>query len=85
MEETAYTLLAEVGIELEQGSRSDAARPGLPGRANRVYMPRDVVAWGLKNVTPHNEFYNRDGSHAFTFGDGRCASTTRRPAVPLRP
>ena len=37
--------------------------------AERVYIPRRVVEWGLKNVTPHNEFYNRDGSHTFTFGD----------------
>ena len=38
---------------------------------DRVYLPHSVIEWGLKNVTPHNEFYNRDGSHAFTFGDGQ--------------
>lgn len=69
IEETAYTLLAEVGIELKHKLAVEMLH-GLGCRVarDRVYLPRDVVEWGLKHVTPHNEFYNRDGSHAFTFG-----------------
>ena len=72
IEETAYTLLDEVGIALKHTLAVEMLH-GLGCRVERerVYIPRQVVEWGLKNVTPHNEFYNRDGSHAFTFGDGR--------------
>src|SRR5512137_653511 len=72
IEETAYTLLGEVGIELKHQLATEMLH-GLGCRVerDRVFIPRKVVEWGLKNVTPHNAFYNRDGSHAFTFGDGR--------------
>ncbi len=72
IEETAYRLLDEVGILL----RHAAATEMLHGRGcrieqDRVFIPRDVVQWTLNNVTPHTEVFNRDGSPAFTFGDGR--------------
>lgn len=71
IEETAYTLLHEIGIELKHPLAIEMLH-GLGCRVerDRVYLPRHVVEWGLKNVTPRTEFYNRDGSHAFTFGDG---------------
>ena len=71
IEETAYTLLAEVGIELKHKLAAEMLH-GLGCRVERgrVYIPRSVAQWGLSNVTPHNEFYNRDGSHAFTFDRG---------------
>ena len=72
IEETAYTLLDEVGISLNHQLATEMLH-GLGCRVerDRVFIPPDVVDWGLANVKPHNEFYNRDGSHAFTFGDGR--------------
>ncbi len=72
IEETAYRLLEEVGIELKHKTAVEMLRGhGCRVAQDRVYIPRDAMAWGLQNVTPHTEFYNRDGSHAFTFGDGR--------------
>ena len=38
---------------------------------DRVFVPRDVVQWALNNVIAHTEVFNRDGSPAFTFGDGQ--------------
>ena len=72
IEETAYTLLDEVGISLDHALATEMLH-GLGCRVerDRVFIPPRVVDWGLANVKPHNEFYNRDGSHAFTFGDGR--------------
>ncbi|MGE5601886.1 MAG: trimethylamine methyltransferase family protein [Nitrososphaerales archaeon] len=72
IEETAYTLLAEVGISLDHSLATEMLH-GLGCRIerDRVFIPPAVVDWGLANVTPHNDFYNRDGSYAFSFGDGR--------------
>jgi trimethylamine--corrinoid protein Co-methyltransferase len=72
IEETAYRLLDEVGIALQHAR----AQEMLHGRGCRIeneraYIPRDVVLWALDNLTPHQEFYNVDGSPGFTFGDGR--------------
>ncbi len=72
IEETAYRLLDEVGISLQHA----AATEMLHGRGcrierDRVFIPRDVVQWALDNVTAHTEVLNRDGSPAFTFGDGQ--------------
>ena len=63
IEETAYVLLDEVGIALKHKLAVEMLH-GLGCRVERerVYIPRQVVEWGLKNVTPHNEFYHRDGS-----------------------
>ena len=86
IEETAYTLLDEVGIALKHKLAVEMLHGlGCRVEGERVYIPRRVVEWGLKNVTPHHEFYNRDGSHAFTFGDGPLRfPQRRRPALPLR-
>jgi trimethylamine--corrinoid protein Co-methyltransferase len=72
IEETAYTLLDEVGIRLDHPLAAEMLH-GLGCRVDgdRVLIPPAVVDWGLANVTPHNDFYNRDGSYAFSFGDGR--------------
>jgi len=81
IEETAYRLLDEVGISLQhaplhQHMYGAAATEMLHGRGcriekERVFVPRDVVQWALENVTAHTEVFNRDGSPAFTFGDGQ--------------
>ena len=68
IESTAYRLLEEVGIELDHPE----AREMLHGRGcrvgqKRVTIPRDSVDWALKNVTPHNRLFNRDGTLAFAF------------------
>lgn len=72
IEETAYTLLDEVGISLDHALATEMLH-GLGCRVERgrVFIPPSAVDWGLANVTPHNDFYNRDGSYAFSFGDGR--------------
>ncbi len=72
IEETAYRLLEEVGVALEH----EQAREMLLGQGCRIdggraYIPRDVVAWALDNVTPDREGLRRDGSLAFTLGDGQ--------------
>jgi len=72
IEETAFRLLSEVGIALEH-QRATEMLHGLGCRVegDRVYIPQDTVQWALDNVSPHRQFYNRDGSPAFSFGDGR--------------
>ncbi len=71
IESTAYRLLSEVGIALDH----EEARERLHGLGCRIhdgrtYLPRDVVDQALDDVTPHTGALNRDGSPAFTFGDG---------------
>ena len=70
IEETAYRLLEEVGIALEH----ETGREMLHGLGcqvgNRTTIPRDVVQWALENVVPDRDGLNRDGSLAFTLGDG---------------
>jgi trimethylamine--corrinoid protein Co-methyltransferase len=72
IEETSYRLLDEVGISLQHA----AATEMLHGRGcriekDRVFIPRDVVEWTLNNVTPHRQYFRRDGSPAFTLDDGQ--------------
>jgi len=72
IEETAYRLLEEVGLALEH----EQAREMLQGQGcridgDRTYIPRDVVAWALDNVTPDRDGLRRDGSLAFRLGDGQ--------------
>jgi trimethylamine--corrinoid protein Co-methyltransferase len=72
IEETAYRLLAEVGIALEHPRAAEMLR-GLGCRVERgrTLIPRDVVRWALDHVTPHTERLGVDGSSAFAFGDGQ--------------
>jgi trimethylamine--corrinoid protein Co-methyltransferase len=72
IEETAHCLLEEVGIVLDH----ERAREMLHGQGcriegDRVYIPRDVAAWALENVTPDRYGLKRDGSLSFTLGDGQ--------------
>jgi trimethylamine--corrinoid protein Co-methyltransferase len=72
IEATAYRLLQEVGISLEH----ELAREMLHGLgcrlgAERVHIPREVVSWALENVTADRENFRRDGTPAFTLGDGQ--------------
>lgn len=72
IERTAFRLLAEVGVELE----GETARERLHGAGctvgddGRTRMPEKVVVWALARVTPHRDYYRRDGSAAFRLGDG---------------
>lgn len=72
IEETAYRLLAEVGIELEHAQAQEMLH-GLGCRieGERVLIPREVVRWALGNVDADTESVNRDGTLAFTLGDGQ--------------
>jgi trimethylamine--corrinoid protein Co-methyltransferase len=69
IESTAYRLLEEVGIQLDHPE----AREMLHGHGcrvgrSRVTVPRETVDWALRNVTPHDRLFNRDGTPGFTFG-----------------
>lgn len=74
IEETAYRLLAEVGISLRHAGAVEMLHGlgcHIDAATERTYLPRDVVQWALKNITGHWQYYNRDGSPAFAFGDGQ--------------
>jgi len=72
IEETAYRLLDEVGISLQHvGAQEMLHGAGCRIEDERAYIPRQVVQWGLDNLTPHQTWHNVDGSAAFTFGDGQ--------------
>jgi trimethylamine--corrinoid protein Co-methyltransferase len=72
IEDSAYRLLAEVGVSLQHSAATEMLH-GLGCRIEdaRVLIPPDTVQWVLNHVTPHRVFYNRDGSVAFTLGDGQ--------------
>ncbi|MGD8403731.1 MAG: trimethylamine methyltransferase family protein [Anaerolineales bacterium] len=72
IEETAYRLLDEVGILLEHEDAVDML-DGIGCRIDgaRVKIPLPVVESALKNLRPHRQVYNHDGSVAFQFGDGK--------------
>ncbi|MFC2031001.1 trimethylamine methyltransferase family protein [Chloroflexota bacterium] len=71
IEESAYRLLAEVGISLQHTAATEMLHgQGCRVDNGRVLIPRDTVHWALRNVTPQREFFNPDGSNAFTLGDG---------------
>lgn len=72
IEETAYRLLDQVGIQLQH----PVAAEMLHGRGcrldkGRVYLPDHVVQWALHNVTAHRHEYRLDGSPGFSLGDGQ--------------
>jgi trimethylamine---corrinoid protein Co-methyltransferase len=71
IEDTAYRLLDEVGIVLQHGRATEMLH-GLGCRVEkgRVFIPPDVVRWGLDHVAGHNVFYSIDGSRSMPMGDG---------------
>jgi trimethylamine--corrinoid protein Co-methyltransferase len=72
IEDTALRLLAEVGITLEH-ARATEMLHGLGCRVERgrVFIPRDAVDWALDHLTAHRDFHERDGTQAFSLGDGQ--------------
>ncbi|HIC88420.1 MAG TPA: hypothetical protein EYP04_03330, partial [Anaerolineae bacterium] len=72
IEETAYRLLDEVGISLQHATAMEMLYGlGCRVESGRTFVPRDAVQWALDHVTPHRRFFNRDGSPAFTLGNGQ--------------
>jgi trimethylamine--corrinoid protein Co-methyltransferase len=72
IEESAHRLLAEVGISLQHGAATEMLHGrGCHVEKNRVLIPQETVQWALAQVTPHRVHYNRDGSEAFTLGNGQ--------------
>jgi trimethylamine--corrinoid protein Co-methyltransferase len=72
IEETAYRLLDEVGISLQHAEATEMlAGRGCCVDRGRVFIPRRVVEWALKNVTAHRQMYDLRGSPAFVLGDGQ--------------
>ncbi len=71
IERAAHRLLDEVGIALEHSETKEMLHGlGCVVEDDRTRIPSDVVAWAVENVTPHREFYNVDGSLAFSL-DGQ--------------
>ena len=56
IEETSYRLLNEVGISLQHAGATEMLR-GLGCRVEngRVFIPPDVVRWGIEHVTPQKD------------------------------
>ncbi|MGD8397304.1 MAG: trimethylamine methyltransferase family protein [Anaerolineae bacterium] len=72
IEETARRLLDEVGIALEHEEARELLQDlGCRAVGERVHIPPGVVDWAMKNVTPARECRLRDGSPAYTLGDGQ--------------
>ena len=72
IEETAHRLLNEVGIQMQHAGAIEMLH-GLGCRIERArtHIPPDVVQWALDHVTPAQESLTRDGTPAFTLGDGQ--------------
>jgi len=72
IEETAYRLLAEVGISLQHGpAREMLHGHGCRVQSERLFIPRQVVEWALANVTPYADYLTMAGQPAFRLGDGQ--------------
>jgi trimethylamine---corrinoid protein Co-methyltransferase len=72
IEETAYRLLDEVGISLQHATAAEMLRGlGCRVEGNRVFIPPDVVRWGLANVTPQKQLHSLDGTYSIPLGDGQ--------------
>ncbi len=72
IEETAYRLLAEVGISLQHPAAQEMLHGhGCYVKNERVLIPRQVVEWALANVTPYTEFLTMQGNPAFSLGNGQ--------------
>ena len=70
IEDTCTRLLEDVGVRLEHaGARYMLHALGCHTAGHRTHIPRHVVAWALETVTPHTDFYNVDGSYAFSLDD----------------
>ena len=71
IEETALRLLGEVGISLQNGRATEMlAGLGCRVERGRVFIPPDVVKWGIDHVTPQRELHSLDGSYSIPLGDG---------------
>jgi len=71
IEETAYRLLAEVGVAMQHPRAVEMLHArGCRVEKGRVFMPRPAVEWACAHVAGHDEHYRRDGSLAFRLGDG---------------
>ncbi len=72
IEKVAYRLLEEVGIELDHSQAREMLHGlGCRSEGGRTLIPPEVVSWALDNVSADTEFLGRDGSPAFTLGDGQ--------------
>jgi trimethylamine---corrinoid protein Co-methyltransferase len=71
IEETSYRLLNEVGISLQHSGATEMLR-GLGCRVEhrRVFIPPDVVRWGIEHVTPQKTLFSLDGKYIVPLGDG---------------
>ena len=71
IEDTAYRLLDEVGISLRHPGAVEMLH-GLGCRVDRgrLFIPPDVVRWGIDQVTPQKELHSLDGKYSIPLGDG---------------
>ena len=71
IEETSFRLLDEVGISLQHSTATEMLH-GLGCRVEngRVFIPPDIVRWGIAHVTPQKKLYSLDGKYTVPLGDG---------------
>jgi trimethylamine---corrinoid protein Co-methyltransferase len=75
IEQTAYHLLADVGIALQHPDAiARLCDLGCRSQNGRVYIPYDVVRWGIDHIAAYRTFYSADLGRTVTLGDGqvRC-------------
>ncbi len=69
IEDTAFRLLAEVGIALHHAGAAERLHGlGCTMAGGRVLIPRDVVEWALKNVRRFDTIYSPDASRRCSLG-----------------
>lgn len=72
IESTAYRLLAEVGVALDHSEAKEMLHGlGCHVEGDRTRIPTPVVEWAVDNVSPQRDFYNVDGSYAFSLDSER--------------
>ena len=72
IEETTFRLLEEVGLRLQHPLATEMLRgQGCIVQGDRVLIPREVVAWGLANVSRNAVFRSADGVNEVVLGQDR--------------
>jgi trimethylamine--corrinoid protein Co-methyltransferase len=72
IEETTFRLLEEVGIRLQHQLATDMLHDqGCTVQGDRVYIPRELVAWSLANVNRNAVFRSADGTKEVVLGQDR--------------
>jgi trimethylamine--corrinoid protein Co-methyltransferase len=72
IEEVAYRLLDDVGIEVEHGGAQEILHGmGCQIEGDRISIPHEVVRWAIDNVAVDRQCLNLDGTPGFALGEGQ--------------